>query len=117
MKQPQRNHPPPATTGTSFGREVRARRLVMAMTLDLLAERSGLTPNYIGGVETNKRDPSLSTMRKIAKGLNVPLSSLFGPNPDLSSTAVEAAKAFDGAPDDLQGSILAILRASPRKRR
>lgn len=117
MKQPRKTQPRAAEVDTTFGREVRYRRLDMSMTLDVLAERSGLTPNYIGGVETDKRDPSLSTMRKLARGLDIPLSSLFGANVELSPTALEAAKVFDSAPEELQASILAILRAAPRKRR
>jgi transcriptional regulator with XRE-family HTH domain len=55
-----------------FGKEVRRRREALGLTLEELAERAGLTPNYVGTVETGKRDPSLSTVLALAKGLRVP---------------------------------------------
>ncbi len=57
-------------------REVRRRRHAQGLTLEALGAGSGLTPNYIGGIETGQRDPSLSTMRKLAAGLGAPLGEL-----------------------------------------
>jgi transcriptional regulator with XRE-family HTH domain len=52
----------------AFGAEVRRRRESLGWTLPELAKRSGLTSNYIGSVEIGLRDPSMSTLVKIAKG-------------------------------------------------
>src|SRR5687767_11156911 len=54
-----------------FGREVRRRREAAGMTLEDLAESSELSPNYIGQIETGKRDPSLATMESLAEALDV----------------------------------------------
>lgn len=49
------------------------------MTLEELAERAGLTPNYVKEIENGHRDPSLSTVFSIAEGLGVEPGDLFPP--------------------------------------
>lgn len=104
------------TQVTAFGREVRRRREALGLTLEMLAERSNLTPNYIGSIEIGKRDPSLSTVLAIARGFGVPPGELLGGLPSLGPAATEAARLFDGVPPALQEGILALLRAVSRKR-
>jgi transcriptional regulator with XRE-family HTH domain len=91
------------------------------MTLEIMAERSGLTPNYIGSVEIGKRDPSLSTVLAVAKGLGIQPGELFGSVADLSPTAEEAANLFDQVAPDMQKAVLSLLRTvavpSPKKSR
>jgi transcriptional regulator with XRE-family HTH domain len=100
------------SSGVRFGREVRRRREAQSMTLEVLAERSGLTPNYVGGVETEKRDPSLSTVLALAQGLDVNPAELFGTLADIGPAATEAGRLFDLAAPEIQRVILAILRAT-----
>lgn len=42
-----------------------------------LAEKMGVTPQYISGIVRETGSASLDVLSKIAKTLNVPLSSLF----------------------------------------
>ena len=101
-----------------FGREVRRRRKALGLTLEQLAERSHLTPNYLGTVESSKRDPSLSTVLGIAKGLRVPPGDLLGgASAEVGPAGLEAARMFEAAPSDVQDAILVILRATARRRR
>jgi transcriptional regulator with XRE-family HTH domain len=100
-----------------FGREIRRRREALSLTLEQLAERAELTPNYIGTIENGKRDPSLSTVLSLAKGLKVAPAELFGGVQDLSSAATEAGLLFDGVNPDVQEAVLKLLRATSRKRR
>src|SRR3954468_12797369 len=90
---------------TLFGREVRRRRVALGLTLEQLAERSGLTPNYIGTIENGKRDPSLSTVMAIAAGLSVQAGELFGGVPGLTPSGLEAAQLFEKVTPDLQGAV------------
>jgi transcriptional regulator with XRE-family HTH domain len=101
----------------SFGNTVRRRRQGLGLTLEALAERSGLTPNYLGSVEMGRRDPSLSTVLAIAKGLRVPAAELLGGVKELSPAAVEAGRLFESLPEDVQGSLLSLLCALSRRRR
>jgi transcriptional regulator with XRE-family HTH domain len=100
-----------------FGREVRRRREALGLTLEQLAESSELTPNYIGTIENGKRDPSLSTVLALARGLRVPPADLFGGVEDLTPAATEAGRLFDAAPPEVQEAVLQILRVVTRKRR
>jgi transcriptional regulator with XRE-family HTH domain len=80
----------------AFGTEVRRIRKLRGLSIEDLAERSGLSANYVGGIEMNRRDPSLSTVTAIAKGLDTNISELFQETPtSLSPTAVQLAHAFE----------------------
>jgi transcriptional regulator with XRE-family HTH domain len=85
--------------------------------LEQLAERSGLTPNYIGTVENGRRDPSLSTVLALARGLGVAPGELLGGVDKLSPLAIEAAQLIEGMAPDLQAATLELLRLTSRRRR
>jgi transcriptional regulator with XRE-family HTH domain len=80
------------------------------MTLEALAERSGLTPNFIGAIERGERDPSLATMTVLAQALDTPLGGLFEGVPELGPLGLEVATLFDGAPERVREGILMVLR-------
>jgi len=100
-----------------FGREVRRRREALGLTLEGLAERAELTPNYIGTIENGKRDPSISTISAIARGLDLAPGELLGELPELSPMVIEVGRLFDGTSPDIQAAILSIMRASAKLRR
>jgi transcriptional regulator with XRE-family HTH domain len=58
-----------------FIRELRKER---GMTMIQLAERTGFSQGFLSKVENSKSAPSVSTLIKISKALNVRLSYLFG---------------------------------------
>lgn len=93
-----------------FGQEVRRRRIALQMSLEDLATASRLTPGYIGTIENGKRDPSLSTVMALAKGLRISVGELMG-NRDFSGPASEAAALIERMPAELQYHLLDLLRA------
>jgi transcriptional regulator with XRE-family HTH domain len=93
-----------------FGHEVRVRREALGMTLEALAHRTGLTQNYIGSIERGQRDPSLSTIEVLAKGLGILPGELCGSTPTLGAMAEEMARLFDTVLPVIQTSVLQILR-------
>jgi transcriptional regulator with XRE-family HTH domain len=108
---------PIASQLESFGREVRRRRQALGITLEDLARASGLTPNYLGSIELGKRDPSLSTLEAIAKGLRVPVGELLGGSSELSPSGLEAAILYDAAAAEVRTAVSDILHAMTRKKR
>ena len=64
---------------------MRARRSELELTQEVLAERAGVHPTYIGMVERGERNCSLDVASEIAEALNTPLSKL-----------IEEAEARDG---------------------
>lgn len=108
----RRNQPP-----LTFGREVRRRRGALGLTLEQLAERSGLTPNYIGTVENGRRDPSLSTVLALAKGLGASPGELFGSIGESGPLVTEAAALMETLAPEVQNALLELLRVLARRRR
>jgi transcriptional regulator with XRE-family HTH domain len=94
----------------ALGREIRRRRQAQGMTLEALAEATGITPNYIGSIENGQRDPGLSTVMRIAHGLRLPLAELLG-LPELPADAIEAAKLVSGLPEAVRKPLTSTLRA------
>jgi transcriptional regulator with XRE-family HTH domain len=95
----------------AFGAEVRRRRLQAGLSLHQLAERAGVTPNYIGVVELGKRNPSLLVLEALARGLGVASGELLGGSA-LPPKALEFAHLFQKAPSTLQSGVLKLLRSS-----
>lgn len=104
-------------TSVDFGAEVRRRREALGWTLEHLAERASLSPNYIGTVENGRRDPSLSTVLALAKALRVPPGELLGSVKELSPAAYDVGRQYDTSPDDVQDLVVRLLRVTARRRR
>lgn len=94
-----------------FASELRRRRQDAKMTLETLAELSGLTPNYIGNIENGYRDPSLTTVCALANALGVEPRVLFGLG-NLSARACEAGRLYEEIEPVLQGAVFTILKES-----
>lgn len=105
---------PQVSSNAEFGREVRRRREAAQMTLEDLANRSGLSPNYIGSIEIGKRDPSLSTMAALAQALGAPLAELLGGVPQISEAAIQMGHIFDKATPEVRQGLLYILRSTSK---
>lgn len=57
--------------------KIRRYRKKLKLTIKELAERTGLSIGYISQLERDEAEPSLSSLRKIAKELDVPLYVLI----------------------------------------
>jgi transcriptional regulator with XRE-family HTH domain len=60
-----------------LGMKVRALRDRRAMTQEVLAQKAGISRGYLARVETGRHEPTLTTLRKLAKALGVPVSELL----------------------------------------
>jgi transcriptional regulator with XRE-family HTH domain len=56
---------------------VREIRLKQNMTLETLAELSGISKGHLSKIERQEREPKLSTMIMIAKALKVDIEELY----------------------------------------
>ncbi len=72
-----RTSPKATTPAENVGKRIRSLRRASGWTLEVLAERSGLHPNFLGLVERGTKNPSLDTIVLVARGLNVEPQSLF----------------------------------------
>ncbi len=56
---------------THFGTTLRAARERLGLTQEEVAQRSGVHVTEVSRMETGKRDPKISTLRKLAKAVEV----------------------------------------------
>jgi putative transcriptional regulator len=61
-----------------IGLAIRMRRRAARLTQEELAERAGLSRNYICQIEAGRKAPSLSALSTIARALHVRLGELIG---------------------------------------
>lgn len=67
-----------SATARSLGTVVRAERARRQLSQEALASLAGMHRNYLGAIERDEiRNPTLSTIRRIAAALDMPISTLF----------------------------------------
>jgi XRE family transcriptional regulator, regulator of sulfur utilization len=64
-------------TKVAVGRNIRAQRKRRNLTQEELAHRAGMHPVEVGRAERGVRDMRVSTIAKLARGLDVSLMELF----------------------------------------
>jgi transcriptional regulator with XRE-family HTH domain len=69
-------------------RSVRQQR---GMTLENLAEATGLTKSYLSKVERQRSTPSISVAMKVARALDVDVAQLFSEDPEVTTLSVDRA--------------------------
>ena len=63
-----------------IGENIRKERKKQALTIEKLAEKAGITDNFLGKIERGDGTPSLSTLDSIANALGVGIDTLKGDN-------------------------------------
>lgn len=66
-----------AALPTVFGAVVRALREEQGISQERLAALAGIDRAYMGALERGLRNPSLTTIAKVARGLSLPMSELM----------------------------------------
>jgi transcriptional regulator with XRE-family HTH domain len=89
------------------GKTIRALRKQNGLNIADIAERADLTISHVSQIERGVANPSLSSLNKIAKALNVHITRLFHEDPDIFNVvrANERKKIFF----DKAGSYIALL--------
>ncbi|CAN5747354.1 XRE family transcriptional regulator [soil metagenome] len=72
----------PEVLATAIGRNVRRLRHQRDLTLDVLAERAGVSKGTLIGVEQARANPSITTLFRIADALGVGVETLIDPGRD-----------------------------------
>lgn len=90
----------------NIGKAIKLCRSQRSMTQAELAKRSDLSVGYVSLLEQNKRDPSLSMLESIARGLEVPMSILTF----LAADRLELASLSDDLHEKLSRAALDLLK-------
>ena len=61
----------------NLGKSIQTCRVKRGLSQATLAQRTGLSVSYLSMLENSKRDPTMSTVQRIATALGVPLEILF----------------------------------------
>lgn len=61
----------------AIGRQARAYRQQLHMTVAEVAAQAGLSPGMLSKIENGHTSPSLATLRALARALNIPVTALF----------------------------------------
>ena len=83
------------------GKRIRFFREQDELTQAELAEKTGLSDNFIGLIERGVKHPTLETLNKIAEALKVQLSELFQP--------------MTNSPEDTEGALKELKRLLNKK--
>jgi transcriptional regulator with XRE-family HTH domain len=96
-----------------FGRRVREIRLRRALSLEALAEKSGLNDKFIQAVETARQSPTIDTIEKLAFGLGIDLRELFSFEEESPATLRKrAARLVQTADDQDLARIVRLLHSA-----
>lgn len=98
-----------------IGRRLRARREAQGLTQAQLAERVGITDNYLSAVERGVKLPTLVTLEAFAKALNVQPSDLLATSKG-DPWIDEFVDVGSAVPRNLRPMALAVLRAMSASR-
>ena len=61
---------------SALGQNVRRRRETRELTQEKLAEKAGLDPTYISGIERGLRNPGIKNVARLAKALGLSTAEL-----------------------------------------
>ena len=91
------------TTRLSLGAKIREHRKARGLTLTELAEQCDISPSFLSQIERDKANPSVSTLKTIAKVFGVSLGSFF------------EEEALPGTPPPPVETLAKVVRADQRK--
>ena len=92
----------------NVGQAIRLCRIRRGASQSVIANRANCSVSYLSMLENNKRDPTLSTVTKIAEALHVPVGLLFV----LAAEQNELGAIDEHVADQLMQSVLASLGTS-----
>lgn len=68
---------PLSATHTKIGQKIKILRTELSLTQEDLAYKVGVDRSYMGFLERGEKNPTLSTLMKIARALKISLQELF----------------------------------------
>lgn len=79
----------------NVGERIRYYRNIRKMSQEALALSAELNPAFIGHLERGLKSPTVSTLEKVTKALNITMEELFAENLDTPNKDIKRAVAVD----------------------
>ena len=95
---------PSTVTRPSLGAKIREQRKARRLTLTEMAEQCDISPSFLSQIERDKANPSVATLKTIAKVFGVSLGSFF-----------EEEEDSPVGPPQLAETVATVVRADHRK--
>lgn len=104
------------TTKELLGARIKELRKVRRLSQEQLSEKINIDPKHLSRIEVGKSYPSLDTLEKIAKTLNVEIKDLFEFMHQVKNREIprDINRLLKEAGEDKQRLILKIIRAIVR---
>lgn len=99
----------------NLGEAIRNQRKTLKITQSDLAKACEITPSYLSMIEKNKKEPNLSTLKKLSEKLELPLPVLFFKSLDSSDIPKEKRDAYNLVSDSVNNLINNIFLKSDSK--
>lgn len=99
---------------TELGGRIRALRVEQGLTLQMIAERTGLSSSMVSMVERGRTSPSIGTLIAISSALGVHMADLFELDVDGSRDAVQRA-ADHQIVETASGVLRRLVQVDPRR--
>jgi transcriptional regulator with XRE-family HTH domain len=77
------------------GKQIREARASQGLNLEQLARLTGISGPALSLIETGKRDPRLTTLKRIADALRVPLPTLVADRSDVAEPSAAPSGGYD----------------------
>lgn len=61
----------------ALGKNIKKQRELVGLTQEALAEKAGISQDYLGKIEVNINKPGLKTIFRLAWALGIPIKDLF----------------------------------------
>jgi XRE family transcriptional regulator, regulator of sulfur utilization len=78
-----------------LGNAIKQARKQRGLPQKAFAELCGITPGYLSLIESNQKEPNLSTLKTIGEKLNIPVPFLFFMALDSNDIKPDKKEAFD----------------------
>jgi transcriptional regulator with XRE-family HTH domain len=78
VKGPKTSRPPGDAQDRQIGGQLKLMRAARGMTLEKLAEATGLTKSYLSKIQNSRKLPPIATLSRIAQALGTGIGSFFG---------------------------------------
>lgn len=100
----------PRGFGARLGARIRARREALGLTQAKLAEKVGCTSNYVGVLERGLKLPTLDTLVRVAKALEMSPAELLGDLRPKDVWVDELLAVATSIPESRRALALAVLK-------
>lgn len=94
----------------NLGKRIREKREMLELTQEQLAIATGLTPQYVSLIEQGKRDPSVSSLSRLAEELGITVDYLITGKETTIASTIPAIRGDEKLTVEAKKALIATVR-------